>query len=50
MRALGWDVVLGPDGPLLLEIQARWGPLNHGRAMAGVLAAMRAELGAPAAG
>jgi len=44
MRALGWDVVLGPDGPLLLEIQARWGPPNPNRAMPEIMAALRAEL------
>jgi hypothetical protein len=44
LRALGWDVVLGPDGPLLLEIQARWGPHNQSRAMPRIMAAMRAEL------
>ena len=44
LRALGWDIVLGPDGPLLLEIQARWGPHNQSRAMPGIMAALRAEL------
>jgi hypothetical protein len=44
MRALGWDVVLGPDGPLLLESQARWGPQNHTRAMREVMLALRGEL------
>jgi hypothetical protein len=44
MRALGWDVVLGPEGPLLLEIQARWGPHNQSRAMPEIIAALRAEL------
>jgi hypothetical protein len=50
MRALGWDVVLGPDGPLLLEIGARWGPHNATRSMRPVMEAMREELdGTPAA-
>jgi len=44
MRALGWDVVLGPGGPLILEIQARWGPHNQSRAMPAIMAAMRAVL------
>jgi hypothetical protein len=44
MRALGWDLVLGPDGPLLLELQARWGPHNATRAMPVVMEALRQEL------
>jgi hypothetical protein len=47
MRALGWDVVAGEEGPLLLEAQARWGPHNQSRAMPGIMAALRAELRAP---
>lgn len=47
LRALGWDVVLAEDGPLLLEAQARWGPQNHSRAMPAVMDALRAELSAP---
>ena len=44
LRAVGWDVVLTDGGPLILEIQARWGPHNQSRAMPGIVAAMAAEL------
>ena len=44
LRAVGWDVVLAGDGPLVLEIQARWGPHNQSRAMPAVIAAMASEL------
>jgi hypothetical protein len=44
LRAVGWDVVLTEGGPLILEVQARWGPHNQSRAMPGIMAAMAAEL------
>jgi len=44
LRAVGWDLVLSPGGPLMLEMQARWGPHNPSRAMPLIMATLEAEL------
>jgi hypothetical protein len=44
LRAIGWDVALTSNGPVLIEGNAWWGPPNLLRIMAPVLRALEAEL------